>query len=78
MKNKIKCINISTTYYLLTVHNSLTVGEYYEFGRVNYRTGKIYIKNNNGIFKFYPLEWFELNLRTIRKVKLSGISKKII
>lgn len=75
MKNRIKCTRLSTTYLLLTEHSSLTVGKYYEFKKINSRTGKIYVKNDSCIFKYYPLEWFELNLQTIRKIKLSDISK---
>lgn len=74
--NKIKCVCLSTTYFLLTFNISLTVGNYYEFKNINYRKGKIYVKNDKGIFQYYNLEWFDLNTQILRKIKLSNTSKK--
>lgn len=77
MKNKVKCIRFSFAYAIFVQYRSLTVGKYYEYKKINYRRGKIYIKNDNGIFNYYPLDFFDFNdLRQSRRIKLTNILKK--
>lgn len=75
MKNEVKCIKFSFTYVMFTQNRSLTIGKYYEYKNINYRRSKIYIKNDKGIFKYYPLEWFDFGLKESRRIKLTNILK---